>query len=45
MFITKITDDYNDTLSLYNKCTNNDENIEMVIPSITIIPCGFSLIC
>ena len=26
-------------------CTNNDNNIEIIIPLITIIPCGMSLIC
>ena len=45
MYITNITDDYNDTLSVKNNCTNNDNNIEMVIPLITIVPCGMSLIC
>ena len=44
MYITNITDDYNDTLSL-NNCTNNDNNIEIVKSLITIIPCGMSLIC
>ena len=42
---TNKTDDYNDTLSINNKCTNNDNNIQIVIPIITIIPCGRSLIC
>ena len=45
MYITNITDNYNDTLSLNNNCTNNDNNIEIIIPLITIIPCGISLIC
>ena len=47
MYITNITDDYNDTLSINNSCTNNDNenNIEIIIPLITIIPCGLSLIC
>ena len=45
MYITNITDDYNDTLSIKINCTNNDNNIEIVIPIITIIPCAFSLIC
>ena len=45
MYITKITDDYNDTLSININCTNNDNNIEIVIPLITIIPCEMSLIC
>ena len=43
MYITNITDDY-DNISLCN-CTNNDNNIEIIIPLITIIPCGLSLIC
>ena len=47
MYITNITDDYNDTLSINNNCTNNDNenNIEIILPLITIIPCGLSLIC
>ena len=45
MYITNITDDYDDTLSINNNCTNNDNNIEIVIPLITIISCGMSLIC
>ena len=45
MYITNTTDDYNDTLSINNKCTNNDNNIEIIIPLFTIIPCGMSLIC
>ena len=46
MYITNITDDCYDTLSTNKKCTNNDNsNIEIVIPLITIIPCGMSLIC
>ena len=45
MYVTNITDD-NDNITLCN-CTNNenDSNIEIVIPLITIIPCGMSLIC
>ena len=45
MYIANITDDYNDTLSINNNCTNNDNNIEIVIPLITIFPCGLSFIC
>ena len=45
MYITNVTDDYNDTLSVKIICTNNDNNIEIVMPLITIIPCGMSLIC
>ena len=54
MYITNITNDYDDiTYSNYTEydnmtltiCTNNENNIEIVIPLITIIPCGISLIC
>ena len=45
MYITNITDDYNDTLSTNNNCTNNDNNIEIKISLFTIIPCGLSVIC
>ena len=45
MYITNITDDYNDTLTIDKICTKDDNNIEIVIPLITIIPCGLSLIC
>ena len=46
MYITIITDDYNDTLSVNNNCTNyENSNIEIVIPLLTIIPRGMSLIC
>ena len=39
------TDDYNDTLSINNNCTNNDNTIEMIIPRFRFIPCGTSLVC
>ena len=46
MYITNITDDYNDTLSININCTNNDSsNIEIVIPLNTTVPYGMSLIC
>ena len=45
MYITIITDDYNDTLSKKNNCTYNDNNIEIITPLITILPCGTSLMC
>ena len=47
MYITNVTDDYNDTLAIKYNCTNNDNdnNIEIIIPLFTIIPCGLSLIC
>ena len=46
MYIASVTDDYNDTLSKNNNCTNNDNsNVEIVLPLIPIVPCGMSLIC
>ena len=45
MYITYNTDDYNDTLSINNNCTNNNDNIEIILPLIAILPCGMSLIC
>ena len=51
MDILNVTDYNNivdsDNMTLCN-CTNNDNNdtnINIVIPLITIIPCGMSLIC
>ena len=49
MDITNITDDYDnitdsDNMKLCN-CTNNDTNIEIIIPLITIIPCVLSFLC
>ena len=40
-----MTDDYNDTLSINNNCTNNENNIEIIKPLLTINLCGMSLIC
>ena len=45
MYKTNFTDDYNDSLSINNNCTNNDNNIEIIIPFFRIITCGTSLIC
>ena len=42
---TNITDDYNDTLSINNNCSNNDINIEIILPLFTVIPYGMSLMC
>ena len=44
MCITKNTDDYNDTLSNNNNCTNNDNNAETLLPLFTLIPSGMSLV-
>ena len=45
MYIANVADDYNDTLSINNNRTDNDNIIEIIIPLITIIPCGLSFIC
>ena len=45
MYLTNFTDDYHDTISINNNCTNNENNILIIIPLSTIIPCGMSLIC
>ena len=54
MYITNVTeydnmtDDYNNSLSINDNCTNNNDNennIEIIISLFTIIPCGMSLIC
>ena len=45
MYITNITDDYNDTLSTNINCTKIEKNFEIIIPLFTIITCGMSLIC
>ena len=45
MCITNISDNFNDTLSINENFTNNDTNIEIIIPLITIIPCTLSFIC
>ena len=45
MYVTNITDD-NENMTLCNCIDNeNNNNIETVIPLITIIPCGMSLVC
>ena len=45
MYITNITDGYNDTISMNNNCTNKDNKIEIIIVLFAKILCGMSLIC
>ena len=45
MYITNFSHVYNDTLSINNNCTNNDNKNEITIPLFTTIPCGMSLMC
>ena len=42
--ITDTIDDYN-KINLISNCTDNDNIIEIVIPLITIVPCGLSFVC
>ena len=42
MYKTNNTGCHNLTLC---SCTNSDNNIETILPLLTIIPCGMSLIC
>ena len=46
MYITNIFDDYNDTLSINNNCTNNENKIDIIIPAILFTnPCGLLFLC
>ena len=49
MYLTKATDcdnetdDYNDSLSIKNNCTNNEINTDIFLPILLLtIPCGLS---
>ena len=44
MYITNITDDDIENITLCST-DNENSNIEIVIPLLTIIPCGMSLVC
>ena len=42
----KMTDDYNNTLSLKNNCTINESNIHIILPKLLLtIPSGLSFLC
>ena len=53
MIITNVTDynnmandDYNNTFSLNNTCTNKENNIDIIIPTLLLtVPCGPSFLC
>ena len=41
-----MTDDYNDSLSIKNNCTLNENNIDIFLPSLLLtIPCGLPFLC
>ena len=42
MYITNVTD--YDNITDTNNCTNRENNIEILKPLITLIPCGMPLI-
>ena len=40
------TDDYNNILSKNNNCTPNENNFDIIIPTLLLtIPCGLSFLC
>ena len=42
----KMTDDYNNSLSTNNNCIINENNIDIIIPTLLLtIPCGLSFLC
>ena len=54
MHVTNLTADYNkiassnytDMLTDYDNCTNNENNIDINIPSVLLtVPCGLSFLC
>ena len=49
MNVTKydnLTDYYNDSLSIDNYCTINENNIDNIIPTVLLtVPCGLSFLC
>ena len=52
MYITNITDydsmtdDYNDSLTINNNCTDNEKNIDIIIPALLPSkPCCLSFLC
>ena len=41
-----MTDDYNDTLWINKNCTINENNIDIIIPTLLLtIPCELSFLC
>ena len=43
MFVTNNNDDYD---NFTNNCTNNEKNIDIIIPALFItFPCGLSFLC
>ena len=41
-----MTDDYNNSLSINNNCTDSEFDIDIIIPSLLLtIPCGLSFLC
>ena len=46
MYISNVTDDYNDIISKNNNCTDNENNIDIIIPALVFtIPSGISFLC
>ena len=48
MYVKDITDDYNNNtdLNFTKNCTNNEDNFDIIIPTILLtILCGLSFLC
>ena len=46
MYITNITDDYDNITDACNNCTNNENDIDIIIPALLFtIPSGLSFLC
>ena len=46
MYITNVTDDYNDILSINNNCTSIENDTDITIPTLLLtIPFGLSCLC
>ena len=42
----KVTDNYNDSSSINNNCTTNENNLDIIIPTLSLtLPCGLSFLC
>ena len=45
MYIANVID-YDNMTDFYTNCTNNESNIDIIIPSLLLtIPCGLSFLC
>ena len=46
MLVMNFNEDYNDSLSINNNCTNNEINFDIIIPTLLLTkPCGLYFLC